>query len=97
MKPFDFWTDQQANTAIDEGWLLTNDSKDRVTIARLDDPKSVAGLSFTEPVFDDDAEANEFVVSRALVGSKTHMLAVFLQGYNVDDDLQVWPWSLQLD
>ena len=91
MKPFDVWPRQAANLAIEEGWLLTNDSAGRVTIARLDDPGSVEGLDFTEPNFETDQAANDFVVHRAMEGSHVHLLAVWLQGHEVDADLQVNP------
>lgn len=91
MVPFDTWPHRAANMAIEEGWLLTNDSLERVTIARLDDPEGVEGLDFTEPKFGTDQAANDFVVKRALEGSHVHLLAVWLQGYEVNAQLQVNP------
>jgi len=37
--------------AMNEGGLLTNDSSENVTIARLDDPASVPELRYDEPKF----------------------------------------------
>jgi len=83
---------------MEEGWILTNDSSGRVTISRLDAPGDVEGLGFTEPKFKDDAAANHHVASYAAGGSFLHLLAIWLQGYRVDDETEVLPphvWRVQ--
>lgn len=64
-----------------EGWLLTNDSDNNYCIARLDDPLNMAGVSewprdFTEPKFQDDEAAVEFVRRKAAGGSQLHAIAL---------------------
>lgn len=90
MKPFDYWGYDDNTRSMQEGWLLTNDDEGRVTIARLDDP-SAAEMAYSEPKLQDDQEANEYVWQRALGGSEIHLRAIWLQGYRVDDELQVGP------
>ena len=91
MKPFDYWPQWAADVSMEEGWILTNDSSERATISRLDAPSDVEGLGFTEPKFDNDALANEFVSQQASTGSPLHLLAIWLQGYGVEDELEVEP------
>ena len=98
MKPFDLWPEWAANKAIEEGWILTNDSSEIVTISRLDAPGDVEGLGFTEPKFPDDQRANAHVARRAASGSSLHLLAVWLQGYEVAGEIEVLPpnaWRTQ--
>ncbi len=71
------WFRGYDHTAKLEGWLLTNDSNNYYCIARLDDPRNVAGIpdwpaDFIEPKFQNDEEAVEFVRGKAAAGSQWH-------------------------
>lgn len=89
--PFTYWTATDEREARREGWVLTNDSFERMTIARLDDPASYDDLDYEFPVFNNDTEAIAFVVNAALNGSRHHMLAIYLQGFPVRQELDVIP------
>jgi hypothetical protein len=84
--PFDFWSDADDDAATREGWILTNDSDDRVHIARLDDPADCdrdPPLDFTEPKFGCDEEAQEYVAAKASRGCILHLKAIFLMGHPI--------------
>jgi len=91
MIPFDLWPPQFNVQAMNEGWLLTDDSSENITIARLDDPASVPKLRYDEPKFANDQVANDFVFRKACGGSQCHVMAIWLQGYPVMTELQVLP------
>jgi hypothetical protein len=94
MEPFMLWPTEYNKQSMEEGWLLTNDSDGRVTIARLDDPAAVVpAIGFEEPKFATDQAANDFVSAKAKAGSHCHFLACWLQGYRCNDELQVQPPS----
>lgn len=66
------WTEQNSASALQEGWVLTNSSKDLHTICMFDeDPQKR---------FSSDAEAAAFVVSQAAKGSPLHRKALSLVG-----------------
>jgi len=92
--PFKHWPEWADAASKKEGWILTNDSSERVTISRLDDPSSVEGLDFTEPKFQDDQEAYDTVACRAEERSPLHLLALWLQGYHTTDILEIEPPSI---
>jgi hypothetical protein len=79
--PFNYWKPSDVQIAEREGWTLTNDSEDRVTISRLDEVE----------IFEDDLKANQHVLDKAMRGSRLHLKAVFLQGYRVNEPLQIEP------
>jgi len=91
VEPFNIWSTHQNRVSMQEGWILTNDSSGRVTIARLDDPASVPELNYTEPKFKDDQEAYEFVGKLCKMGSHLHFVAIWLQGYKTNDILECSP------
>lgn len=92
LKPFDYWSERDTRQSMQEGWLLTNDSKGRVAIARLDDP-AAAGLDYQEPRFADDEEATLFVFAQQTLlpeGSR-YGLAMWLVGAPVVQQLSRHP------
>jgi hypothetical protein len=87
LKPFDFWSEADDDAATREGWILTNDSNNRVHIARLDDPAGAIcnpPLNFHEPKFVSDDAALEHVGEYASRGSILHLKALFLAGHPID-------------
>ena len=61
--------------AYKEGWVLA-ECEHYFDIQRLDDPSSVPGLGYTEPKFNDDTEAWEYVIKKSLEGSFYHLTAL---------------------
>ena len=90
-KPHTYWTVDDDRASLQEGWLLTNDSSNRTYIAKLDDPASIDDLGFADPKFDCDSEAEFFVLQLAMAGSRRHMLAIYLQGFAVEEELDFHP------
>jgi len=94
-KPFDLWTKEHCDQALEEGWVLSNYDSYRpggtgyshVAIFKLDDPAAVDGLGYDEPKFATDNEAVDYVVAKALQGSKMHMLAIWLEGHIIERPL----------
>ncbi len=91
-KPSDnLWTLQMDRDAKLEGWALFN-ADGVIQIQAIDDPGLVAeelGVKKLKYKFVSDAEAYEFVISRASWGSKSHALALYLDGRHHGDDVYV--------
>ncbi len=82
--PHGYWSWDRELVSRREGWILSNDSDDCVTISRIDDPASVDECPYDDCVFEGDMEAQEWVIEMALKGSVTHLLALFLMGNPVE-------------
>ena len=91
MSPFDLWPQRYNMQAMREGWLLTSDSENRVTIAKLDNPIDIPELGYDEPKFATDREANAYVFKQARNNHNCHILAIWLQGYPIGKELQALP------
>lgn len=82
--PFDYWDQAADMESKQQGWMLTNDSQDRVYIARIDDPDAWIEdgwpLSFHGPVFGDDDEAQAYVIGMAGGRHREALLALWLCG-----------------
>ena len=93
--PFDFWDKQADDLAKYQGWLLSNDSSGRVTIARMDEPQAWRDadvkLGFTRQPFKDDMAAGKFVVELAANANRHALLAIWLQGYDVEESMDMPP------
>lgn len=64
------WTKQDQKRAQRQGWMLASASflgADRITIQRVDDPRS-AGLRYEAPRFIDDRQAEAYVRGRSDAG-----------------------------
>lgn len=91
-RPFAYWSRAEANIAIEEGWVLTNNSADCVCVSRLDNPADVEPpLNYTEPKFEGDEQAQGFVATRAANGSRMHILALYLCGFSVEESMTAPP------
>lgn len=91
LEPFGYWPDEYEYCSRQEGWILTNDSDDCVTISRVDCPEDVDECPFDEPCFAGDAEAQTFVIRQAASGSAPHLLALFLMGNPIECRLNMDP------
>jgi len=77
-----------------EGWLVTNDRDNVCSIAKLDDPSSMAGTpgwpqDFTEPKFASDEEAIAFVREMAATGSQWHAQAIAIHDAKIPMSLWI--------
>jgi hypothetical protein len=89
-KPFDYWPWECESQARSDGWILTNDGLDCTTISRIDNPtEAEPKLDYDAPKFTDDAAARTFVIERALASSKRHLLAIYLNGFPVEQPLDM--------
>jgi hypothetical protein len=87
------WLHEHDRASKLEGWLMTNDSDNNCSIARLDDPLSMQyepgwPKDFNEPKFGSDQEAIEFVRSRAKSGSPWHAQAVAIHDAGIQ--MSIW-------
>lgn len=89
LKPGDLWPVDYERRSRIEGWLLTNDSKGRVYIAKLDDPEAAEVAPNNDFEYDEDAVA--YVLSCATsphpASNSIHMMALYLAGRYWDEPL----------
>jgi hypothetical protein len=71
--PFDCWTNYNIMQSEQEGWILTNDSYDCVTISKYDENTR----------FSTDVEAENFVRNQAKNNDQTSLLALELLGKKI--------------
>lgn len=72
--------------AFREGWCLSDcffDDGYRYQIQRLDNPSAAYEGGPSEPVFEDDFKALEFVKTQADAGSEYHIIAIKYDGKDV--------------
>jgi len=94
MKPHDFWTKECWDISAHEGWVLTNSSPNDLgievsNICRITCPEDWEGLDYTYPKFKNDDEAVNFVIRKAANGSGIHMLAIWLEGHDLESECWV--------
>jgi hypothetical protein len=87
--PFGYWPADYDEQSRREGWILTNDSSDCISICRLDDPAACDHCEFNYPLFGSDMAAREYVIAMAMQGHCLHALALYLQGHRVDHYLNM--------
>lgn len=92
MKPMDYWTLECHTMSLQEGWLLTNydgcqQGKSIVAICKLDDPSSAENLDYENPKFKCDETAADWVLRKAISGNIPHLLAVWLSGHAIEEEM----------
>ncbi len=75
----EYWTKEDSNIAMSEGWDLfacDADGHELIELERLDDPGADEALGYDEPKFANDMEAWHHVRLGSLAGNPLHVKAL---------------------